>query len=200
MSLDELHHIFAQHGIHLVIHKKTVKNINFRMQAGQCHVSVPIQANHSLAISVIHARLSWAIRTHQRLLNQTPLIWRTLWGEPHELPDDEHAILAIYRQALHEKIPLLQQKWQPIVGRYAKEVRLKKMKTRWGTCNPARGRIWLCTYLPAYPYECTEYVFVHELCHLIHANHSANFWREVKKAMPDYQTWHDTLKHKTYRY
>ena len=71
------------------------------------------------------------------------------------------------------------------------------MHTRWGSCNTRAKRIWLSVYLPAYPIECTEYVIVHELCHLHHANHSPAFWQTVASAMPDYRQWHNILAGKT---
>lgn len=90
-------------------------------------------------------------------------------------------------------MPELFEKWQPIVGAQAAENRIKKMHTRWGSCNTRVGRIWLSVYLPAYPIECTEYVIVHELCHLHHANHSRKFWQTVATAMPEYKQWHGML-------
>lgn len=56
----------------------------------------------------------------------------TLWGEVMDLPEDAEGVEAIYRQHLKKKIPKLMAKWQPIVGEYADEVRLRKMTTRWG--------------------------------------------------------------------
>jgi len=116
-----------------------------------------------------------------------------LWGikQPFTLNHDKK--IAYYRQHLSEAMPALFAKWQPIVGATANEIRLKKMHTRWGSCNTRARRIWLSVYLPAYPIECTEYVIVHELCHLHHANHSSAFWQTVATAMPDYQHWHDML-------
>lgn len=196
-QLLRLHQDFAEQGIILSITKKSVKNINFRMKAGECHVSVPRWASERAVIEAVRARLSWVFQTHHKLQQKAHFRYayeRRLWGESVDLPADESQILRIYRQALSSRLPDLIAKWQPIVGRVASEVRLKKMKTRWGTCNTREGRVWLSVYLAAYPYECTEYVFVHELCHLIHANHSPLFWAEVKKAMPDYKKWHDLLK------
>ena len=95
--------------------------------------------------------------------------------------------------------PELFAKWQPIVGAEANEVRFKKMHTRWGSCNTRARRIWLSVYLPAYPIECTEYVIVHELCHLHHPNHSRAFWQTVEGAMPEYKHWHDMLAGKSTR-
>ena len=102
-----------------------------------------------------------------------------------------------YRRELQQVMPDLFAKWQPIVGAYATETRIKKMTTRWGSCNTRAKRVWLSVYLPAFPIECTEYVIVHELCHLHHANHSPAFWQEVKRAMPDYKHWHDRLAGKS---
>lgn len=103
-------------------------------------------------------------------------------------------LLALYRSELAEKMPALFEKWQPVVGKCAKETRIKKMTTRWGSCNVQKKRVWLSVYLAQYPLDCTEYVIVHELCHLHEANHSKRFWWHVQNAMPNYQYWHNYLK------
>lgn len=101
----------------------------------------------------------------------------------------------LYRRELKKAMPALFAKWQPVVGKCAEQTRLRKMHTRWGSCNPKDKRIWLSIYLARFPIECSEYVVVHELCHLIEANHSPRFWAQVARAMPDYQRWHDELKY-----
>ncbi|MBE6928842.1 MAG: M48 family metallopeptidase [Ruminococcaceae bacterium] len=59
-------------------------------------------------------------------------------------------------------------------------------RTRWGSCSGknALSFSWRTMLLPP---ECREYVVVHELCHILQHNHSAAFWREVKKILPDYR-------------
>ena len=199
----------AQAGIELHLSKKRVKNINFRLKPHQLLVSVPLFISPAQAAQAVMKRVSWAIANHPQVLEQykrqqLPLAQALtadstllLWGkeQPFTLNHDEK--LAYYRQHLSEAIPALFAKWQPIVGATANEIRLKKMHTRWGSCNTRARRIWLSVYLPAYPIECTEYVIVHELCHLHHANHSRAFWQTVATAMPDYQHWHDMLAGKT---
>lgn len=195
-QLCRLHEDFVKQGIALTITKKSVKNVNFRIKAGECFVSVPKWISDDAIIKAIYARLAWAVLANQKLQQKQAISldkMQTLWGVYADLPNDKTGVLDIYRHALNDKIPYLMDKWEPIVGRSANQIRLKKMKTRWGTCNTHDARIWLSVYLAAYPYECTEYVFVHELCHLIHANHSPLFWAEIKKAMPDYKTWHGLL-------
>ena len=199
----------AQAGIELHISKKRVKNINFRLKPHQLLVSVPLFISPAEAAQAVMKRVSWAIANHPQVLEQykrqqlalaqalTADSTLLLWGkeQPFTLNHDEK--LAYYRQHLSEVIPALFAKWQPIVGATANEIRLKKMHTRWGSCNTRARRIWLSVYLPAYPIACTEYVIVHELCHLHHANHSRAFWQTVATAMPDYQHWHNMLAGKT---
>ena len=199
----------AQADIELHISKKRVKNINFRLKPHQLLVSVPLFISPAQAAQAVMKRVSWAIANHPQVLEQykrqqlalaqalTADSTLLLWGkeQPFTLNHDEK--LAYYRQHLSEAIPALFAKWQPIVGATANEIRLKKMHTRWGSCNTRARRIWLSVYLPAYPIACTEYVIVHELCHLHHANHSRAFWQTVATAMPDYQHWHDMLAGKT---
>ena len=207
--LDSAKHCLAQAGIELHISQKQVKNINFRLKPHKLLVSVPLFISPAQAAQAVIKRVSWAIANHPQVLEQykrqqrplaqaltadsTLLLWGT--KQPFTLNHDEK--LAYHRQHLSEAIPALFAKWQPIVGATANEIRLKKMHTRWGSCNTRARRIWLSVYLPAYPIECTEYVIVHELCHLHHANHSADFWQAVANAMPDYQYWHNMLAGKT---
>ncbi|WP_201554758.1 M48 family metallopeptidase [Psychrobacter immobilis] len=207
--LEESIQRLAQADIELHISKKRVKNINFRLKPHQLLVSVPLFISPAQAAQAVMKRVSWAIANHPQVLEQykrqqLPLAQASnadstllLWGtkQPFTLNHDEK--LAYYRQHLSEAIPALFAKWQPIVGATANEIRLKKMHTRWGSCNTRARRIWLSVYLPAYPIACTEYVIVHELCHLHHANHSAEFWQTVANAMPDYQNWHNMLAGKT---
>ena len=199
----------AQADIELHISKKRVKNINFRLKPHKLMVSVPLFISSAQAAQAVMKRVSWAIANHPQVLEQykrqqLPLAQALtadstlpLWGVEQSFTLNHDEKLAYYRQHLAEAIPALFAKWQPIVGATANEIRLKKMHTRWGSCNTRARRIWLSVYLPAYPIACTEYVIVHELCHLHHANHSRAFWQTVATAMPDYQHWHDMLAGKT---
>lgn len=190
-------------GIELHIQRKRVKNINFRLKPNLLMVSAPRQLSDDYLAAAIERRLQWVLAQHPLIVAQQqnrlnrPLDSCQqavpLWGELQPYVMGEQQRLRYYRDALTEVLPELFAKWQPIVGQSAGEYRIKKMKTRWGSCNVKARRVWLSVYLPAYPMACTEYVIVHELCHLHHANHSAAFWREVQRAMPDYRRWHQLL-------
>jgi predicted metal-dependent hydrolase len=74
-----------------------------------------------------------------------------------------------------------------------KEIRFKRMETRWGSCN-VKQAIVLNPELIKAPKACIEYVIVHELCHLREMNHSVRFWRLVSETVPDYKNIQNKLK------
>jgi predicted metal-dependent hydrolase len=86
-----------------------------------------------------------------------------------------------YRQQLKELIPPLLKKWQSALGIQVADWRIKKMKTKWGTCSVDARRIWLNLELAKKPVQCLEYIVVHELVHLIERHHNDRFvlpqWR-----------------------
>ncbi len=65
-------------------------------------------------------------------------------------------------------------------------VRIKDQRTLWGSCG-RDGVIRLDRKLARVPKPVFEYVVVHELCHLRHRDHSAEFWALVKRVLPDYE-------------
>lgn len=70
---------------------------------------------------------------------------------------------------------------------------IKWMEKRWGSCTP-KGKIILNVELMKAPKRCMEYVVVHELCHLIHHNHSSAFFELQTKEMPDWRVWKERLE------
>lgn len=92
-----------------------------------------------------------------------------------------------YRQQLSEQIPLLMEKWQPIIGVTASSWHIKKMKTRWGSCNTRVGRIWLNLSLATKLPKCLEYVVVHELVHLLEPSHNHRFKGFMSQFLPDWR-------------
>lgn len=91
------------------------------------------------------------------------------------------------RAMLSEKIPEWLAHWEPKLGVKAKEWGIKKMRTRWGSCNITDARIWLNLDLARFPELCLQYVVLHELAHLKEANHSPRFWAIVEQHMPQWK-------------
>lgn len=82
-----------------------------------------------------------------------------------------------YRRELKQPIPSLIKKWEPIMGVTVNEWNVKKMKTRWGTCNTKAGRIWISLHLVKKEPEFLEYILVHEMTHLLERGHTRRFYR-----------------------
>ena len=120
--------------------------------------------------------------------------WLRLQVRPGANRDAREATLdKWYRRGLRDKLPALLDKWQPIVGERAAEVRIKKMKTRWGSCNPEARRIWLNLELAKKPPACVEYVLAHELVHLIERRHNDRFRELMDAFMPAWRARRDEL-------
>lgn len=110
-----------------------------------------------------------------------------------------------YRRHLREIIRPLLEKWQAVLGVQVAECRIKKMKTKWGSCNADARRIWLNLELAKKPVQCTEYVLVHELVHLLERYHTDRFLAVMDRNLPQWRGLRDELNatplaHETWTY
>jgi len=78
------------------------------------------------------------------------------------------------------------------------QVRIKEQRTLWGSCS-SRNNINLNFLLIMAPLKVIDYVIIHELVHIIHKNHSVNFWNAVEEIMPNYKEAKHWLKENGYR-
>ena len=105
----------------------------------------------------------------------------------------EKIIEAWYREQLKQYIDEQIVRWQPVLGVTIREFNVKKMKTRWGSCNINAARIWLNLALIQLDEVFIDYVIVHEMVHLLERKHNARFkgfmdvfipdWRQLKKQL-----------------
>ncbi len=108
--------------------------------------------------------------------------------------DKREAILnEWYRGRLRTILPDMVATWERRAGVTVAEVRIKRMKTRWGTCNVGEQRIWLNLELAKRPVPCLEYVLVHEIVHLLERSHNARFYRLMDELLPDWRRYHEEL-------
>lgn len=98
-----------------------------------------------------------------------------------------------YRRQLREQIPLLLAKWEPRVGVTPAEVRIKRMKTRWGSCNAEAARLWLNLELAKKAPACLEYILVHELVHMLERRHTERFKSLMGGLMPNWRLVREEL-------
>lgn len=96
----------------------------------------------------------------------------------------EEAFEKSMRRILFLKSQEYKEKWELVLGVHAKELRIKKMRTRWGSCNIEAQRIWLSFALIYKPDICLDYVVLHELVHLVEKNHTRKFWSIIDKVFP----------------
>ena len=105
-----------------------------------------------------------------------------------------------YRELLKAEIMRLLPKWEAITGLTATNWQIKHMTTRWGTCNPKTGKIWLNLQLAKKTPECLEYVILHELIHLVEKKHNERFSSHMDKYMPMWREVKATLNRQTLDY
>lgn len=92
-----------------------------------------------------------------------------------------------YRAEMMKVLPQMVEKYTSVVGEVPNEYRIKKMRTRWGTCNIKARRIWLNSELAKKPLCCLEYVVVHELVHLLERYHNRRFYSFLDEFYPDWK-------------
>ena len=95
-----------------------------------------------------------------------------------------------HRKELKNILPKLVEHWEEKIGVEVDFYGIRQMKTRWGTCNIEKKRIWLNLELAKKPIHCLEYILVHEMIHLLERKHNEKFenymdnylsnWKQIK--------------------
>ena len=98
-----------------------------------------------------------------------------------------------YRRHMKALVPDLIAEWQPIIGVQVADWGVKKMKTRWGSCNVRDRRVWLNLELAKKPPHCLEYVLVHEMVHLLERRHNDRFRAFMDLFVPQWRLCRDEL-------
>ena len=101
-------------------------------------------------------------------------------------------INALIQKAL-AVIPEKVKKYAPIVGVHYGRITIRNQRSRWGSCS-GKGNLNFNCLLMLFPDDVIDYVVVHELCHRIHMNHSAEFYAEVERVLPEYRKCRQWLK------
>ena len=116
----------------------------------------------------------------------------TLTGD-HDRADAETVMLAWYRTQLKERLPELVALWSERLGVPEPDWGVKRMKTKWGSCNIQARRIWLNLELAKKSPHCLEYVVVHELTHLHERHHNGRFQALLDQHLPMWRSYRDEL-------
>lgn len=99
-----------------------------------------------------------------------------------------------YRGELRSAAEPLLLQWQETLGVNLSFWGVKRMKTKWGSCNYRTKRVWLNSELAKKPLECLEYIVVHELVHLIEPSHNDRFVTLMNDYLPDWRRRREVLR------
>jgi predicted metal-dependent hydrolase len=98
-----------------------------------------------------------------------------------------------YRTELKKLTQPIIDKWEKQIGVTVTDWQVKQMKTKWGTCNIEKKRIWINLELAKKPLHCIEYIVVHEMIHLIERHHNDRFLSLMEKHMPQWKFYKEEL-------
>jgi predicted metal-dependent hydrolase len=100
---------------------------------------------------------------------------------------------AWHRHLLHEAVPAMIAKWEPVLGVKVEKYYLQRMKTKWGSCHPRARHIRLNTELVKKPRDLLEYVIVHEMIHLLEPSHNKRFYDLLREHYPAWTSAREEL-------
>lgn len=105
------------------------------------------------------------------------------------------AVKKWYRERAREVLTDKVSYYRQFIGKPVGEIRIKEQKSRWGSCS-SQGNLNFNWKIVMAPDEIIDYLVVHELCHLLHMNHSKDFWDSVGRVIPEYKKREKWLKEK----
>ena len=188
--------------------KKAVKYLRLKVrQSGEISLSIPLRTKENHILEFLEKNLEWLRKTSAKIKaknsakneNQVEflggsyelIIDKKASGVSIELFSIKAASKADFRRFCDQKAKELLNasiaRFAPLIARPINHISFKHMRTRWGSCNKAKGYINLNLDLITKKKEFIEYVVLHELAHLVHANHSKDFYALISKHMPDYK-------------
>jgi predicted metal-dependent hydrolase len=134
---------------------------------------------------------------HSRIILRAPSGWQS---------EKKHLLFETwYRDQLKLAVPPLIKKWEAVLGVKVDRFFVRRMKTKWGSCNPRGRTIRLNTDLAKKPRACLEYIVVHEMVHLLEPTHNSRFIALMDQFLPKWQFHREILnelpvRHETWTY
>lgn len=164
-------------GVEYTLTRKRVKNLNLRLAPdGSVRASAPLRASGAAVDAFVAAHAGWV----QKALARQQAAEATRAA----LPTPTAAECLPLFEAVSERVfP----RFEKVLGGKKPVLKVRDMRTRWGSCHPAKRQITLAARLALQPPQAIEYVVVHEYCHFVHPDHQAGFWALVESLLPDYK-------------
>lgn len=167
--------------IAITVTRKRMKNMYLRIsrEDGSVRISAPHEMSEERILAFAGERIAWIAETSRNYQKEKEK--RQMEGEPDEAEQQRR------RQLLEEEVQRLVAKWEPVIGVQASGITIRRMKTRWGSCNVRTHHININLALYGKPPECLEYVVVHELVHILEPSHNHVFWGYMTQFYPDWK-------------
>lgn len=165
-----------------LLYRKRIKTLRITVKApgGEVIVSAPRHVPDATIAAFVAGKAAWIAKHQERIAGQPPPL--------RAGPEAE----ALRRQLKCDAPPLVAQ-WAAIMGLPMPEILIRRMTSRWGTCNTRAKRITLNLELARRDPALLEYVVVHELAHLIERGHNARFYAVMDLYLPDWRARRRTL-------
>lgn len=155
--------------------RKRVRNLNLRVRAdGTVAVSAPARMSMAYVEGFLAEKSGWIVQNRAAALAREP---------EAPCPYTKAECLAMFTPISEAIFPL----FADVLGGQRPTLKVREMKTRWGTCNNKTRTITLNTRLAQKPPALQEYVVLHEYVHFLHPNHQPPFHAEMARLMPDYK-------------
>ena len=164
-------------GVEYTLIRKRVKNLTLRLAPdGSVRVSAPLRAGAASVDAFVAAHADWVKRAEARHR-------ATEAARAALAPPEKDQCLALFKEVSDGVFP----RFEKVLGGKKPVIKVRDMRTRWGSCHPAKRQITLAARLALQPPAAIEYVVVHEYCHFVHPDHQAGFWALVESILPDWK-------------
>lgn len=185
-----------------IINKRAKKNIIFKFENRELHISIPKRFPIKNLQKILEDKSEWVFEKMEYIKRETHNKILFL-GDEFETPQDA---LNYYRDSFNKDmkfenfsdlaLEIFRNRVDSIgerINLYPKMLRIKKLKSAWGICYRNQN-ITLNLLLLCCPLQVIDYVIIHELSHLVHMNHSKEFWKQVELFCPTYKSEKTWLK------
>ncbi len=141
------------------------------LASGTVRLTYPARVSTDRALEMLSQRTEWVQRAKLRVEQRRKLHSPAIEADPEEL-----------RHRAKEYLPRRVEELSQATGLKYSRLTIRSARTKWGSCTSI-GNISLSLYLMALPKHLVDFVIIHELCHTIHFNHSAQFHELVDRIM-----------------
>ena len=186
--------------------KKNTKSLRLRIgKDAKISLSLPQYSTQKVAFEFLNTNKEWLITTHQKIKNELAKndefiflgkIYKVKFNNSidkieinkSEIYAKDKEMLECFKKAKANKIfNEIINKFIPHINRCVNRLTIRKMDTRWGSCNSSKGYINLNLNLICKPLPLIEYVVLHELTHLLFPHHKKSFYDFIQNLMPDFR-------------